>query len=279
MVWIYFQELAEYQKLSSLGYEQLHIVKTTDSAKPSLCQECQQVILIRHQCGMTLPPSTKESLEVSEMTSTSSSAASRSHARILALQDVEKAWKASEADYFSRSCAWPKRSSHLSYSLKTYRLSPSEGDFKWLEKLPRWGMIVGGVCYPLEKWELCTSESDGLCRGTPNTTIPTPTASDSRRGSGKTYSPKSKSQTDRTLVTYAKKGFPTPKARDYRDTGCPSEMERNSPSLASQMIQGSGKKLCPRWTSLLMGYPTTWLELEPLETLSCHPKLEKLLKF
>src|SRR5688572_721905 len=70
-----------------------------------------------------------------------------SHARISVLQDLEKAWQESEADYFLRLCAWPKKSSPNSYSLKTCQQSQQEEDFKSLKKLPRWGMIVAGVLY------------------------------------------------------------------------------------------------------------------------------------
>ena len=92
--------------------------------------------------------------------------------------------------------------------------------------------------------------------------IPTPSASDSKRGPGKHYDPKSKRQSDRTLVTYAKKAkLPTHQARDYIDKVRPSEMNRHSPSLASISIQNSGKKLCPKFVALLLGYPTTWIQL------------------
>ena len=75
------------------------------------------------------------------------------HARTSALQDMEKAWKESEADYFSRSFAWPKKSSPNSYSWKTCQQLPFVGDCESLEKLPKWGMIVDGALYPLRRSE------------------------------------------------------------------------------------------------------------------------------
>src|SRR5690606_41850587 len=92
-------------------------------------------------------------------------------AKTSALRAVEEAWKASEADFFSRSCGWPKKRSPASYSLRTSQLSelvvPHELEKNW----PASGMIVDGVLYPLKKWERITRESDGFYL------LPTPSAS------------------------------------------------------------------------------------------------------
>jgi hypothetical protein len=62
--------------------------------------------------------------------------------------------------------------------------------------------------------------------------------------------------------------WPTPAARDWKDNGkSPSEMKRKSPSLPAIAIrlnpESIGKKLCPKWISVLMGYPSMWTKLEP----------------
>ena len=80
-------------------------------------------------------------------------------------------WGESEAYFFSRSCAWPKKSSPRSYSLKTSAQS-EHGDWTELsKKLPKSGMTVDGVCYPLQTLELTTKENDGsVWLGTPRAT-------------------------------------------------------------------------------------------------------------
>jgi len=55
-----------------------------------------------------------------------------------------------------------------------------------------------------------------------------------------------------TVVTMAT--WPTPCARDYRDTGAPAEHARNTPTIASMV----GGALNPAWVEALMGFPTDW---------------------
>lgn len=163
-MWIYLKastsslELEEFPKLSINGVQQNITAKSTPTVKQSCSQEWQVETSIRLLSGMTLQHSTQENWEPS--TSLSAASHNENRARTLALQDMEQVWKESEVDYFSRSCAWPKKSSPNSYSLKTYQLLQQEGDFKLLEKLPKWGMIVDGVLYPLQALELYTKEKD-----------------------------------------------------------------------------------------------------------------------
>lgn len=203
-----------------------------------------------HPFGMILEPSQPQNLR-NEILTLSSAAF---HARILVLLDMEEAWKESEADCFSRSYAWPKKSSPVSYSLKTSQLSHIEVDFEWLEKLPRWGMIVDGVLYPLHPLEHCIEEKGGFY-------WPTPRANKIGGYASPGYSP--------TLET-AVKMYATP---------CASQANKpiREPSLSRQKgehgedIQDSvgrlnpsniGKKLCPKWVSVLMGFPIMWLDLD-----------------
>lgn len=49
--------------------------------------------------------------------------------------------------------------------------------------------------------------------------------------------------------------WPTPAARDFKDTGTsPSEFERNTPGAVSR----AGGSLNPSWVSQLMGFPAGW---------------------
>lgn len=232
MAWIYLVESEALQSPSKNGLDHLPIAKSINIAKDFSSPEWPLRIWSKLQYGMIYGVS---NLLFSKDQSTSSTEAF--HARISALQDAEKAWKENEAGYFSRSCAWPKKSSPNSYSLKTSQPSQAEGDFESLEKLPKWGMIVDGVLYPLKALERHMFERGSFF-------LPTPCARDVRIGKRKDRSKLRKGQLCEQIGRL--------RESDY------------------------GRKLCPLWIEQLMGYPTEWIKLEPLETQSCPPKLEKL---
>jgi hypothetical protein len=146
-------------------------------------------------------------------------------ARILVWRVWAKAWRESEADWYSRSFAWPKKSSPIGYFLKTCQPSPHEGDFESLEKLPKWGMIVDGVLYPLHPLERYTGEKGGSF-------LPTPQACDATKGPAKKYVENGEQSSMRNLVTLS-----------YR-------------------IWKAGV-LSPEVLEMMMLYPTGWTELEP----------------
>jgi hypothetical protein len=161
-------------------------------------------------------------------------------ARTSALQDMERVWRESEADYFSRSCAWPKKSSQNLYFWKTSPLYAHEVGFESLEKLPKWGMIVGGVLYPLKNGSI-KKEKGGFV-------LPNLMTSDSSRGPAKIYNKSGKQSSMRNLVTIS-----------YR-------------------IWKTGP-LTPRVSEKLMGYPGGWTELEPWAMQWFLNKRKRLLKY
>ena len=56
--------------------------------------------------------------------------------------------------------------------------------------------------------------------------------------------------------------WPTPAARDYKDTGTsPAEFTRNTPGLAAC----AGGSLNPSWVEKLMGFPDGWVDPLPLK--------------
>ncbi len=297
-MWIYLKDcrsLAE-SVVSTLrsedGCNQSPTAKSSHTAKVFSCKECKKGICPKHQYGMILEPSTLRRFRKStQMISISSTEASRNCAKISALQAVEQAWKESEADYFSRSCAWPKKSSPSSYSLKMSQPSLVEAVFELLEKLPRWGMNVDGVLYPLRPLEPCTEEKGGSCWPTPQARAQTDTPSERKR-----HTP---------CLESAVMMWPTPAARDWKDSGMEhSAQNRKSPCLPAAVMMATptasqaskpirapspsrahgehgedlqdsigrlnpesiGKRLCPKWTSVLMGYPPGWSSLKRLET-------------
>lgn len=255
MVWIYLQESGESHFPLKNGYDQLHIAKLNPIAKVSSCKECKRGICPKHQYGMILQHSETLSLiqDLSICQSTLSTVAFP--AKISLLQELEKAWRESEADYFSRSCAWPKKSSPSSYSLKMSQQSPQEADFKSLVKLPRWGMIVDGVCYPLQKPERGINVSGGSYWPTPQARAQSDTLSERRR-----HTPCLETQV-KMIATPTSSQASKPINRP-----CPSAETGNHGETTQQSIgrlnpEHIGKKLSTQWTSVLMGYPPNWTEL------------------
>lgn len=305
MPWIYLVESEAYLLPCEITAEQSPIAKSNRIAKVSSCRECKKGICAKHQFGTTYELYHLKNFHQSTLF------AEGFHAKIFQLQDGEQAWKESEAGFFSRSCAWPKKSSPHSYSLKTSQPSLGEGVFEWLESLPKQGMIADGVLYPLQALERSTKESAGSFWLTPSTMDNLPVregeALENALHRGKNRDSRRKvSGRLNEQVAYPQM-WPTPKARDFRDSGeSPGDRRRNSPSLpcvvktlvatptASQAskpirapsptrangthgedLQDSigrlnpemiGKKLSVQFVECLMGFPTKWTELKPLET-------------
>lgn len=243
-MWIVLMECRSFQVLgeSTLplndGCGHQFIVRLTLTAKACFCPECKMKILIDHQYGTILKLLDLQESRNSPKRLTSSSAGSRDCAKTSVLQELEKAWQESEADYFSRSCAWPKKSSPNSYSLKTSQPSQQEGDFKSLDRLPKWGMIVDGVLYPLHPLEHYTKEKGGFF-------WPTPRASDyKRQDSPCERRRQSPSLTTKMNMFYGKKN----------------------------------QRINLRWIEWLMGYPSEHTQLKPWVMQWYRLKLKKRLK-
>lgn len=235
MVWTYLAESADCLLPSKGGSNLSPIVKSTPIVKQCFYHAWERVKSPMPQYGTI---SNRLILMDSETMWTSSM--EDSPVRISVLQEMEKAWRGSEASYFSRLFGFPKKSSPNSYSWKTSPPSLLEGVFESLKKLPAWGMIHDGVLYPLKK-----------------------VAMPFMKEKGGSY-------------------WPTPRASDSKRQDSPSDRKRNSPSLTTRVNMELGtknQKINLKWMEWLMGYPIGWTELKPLETQSCHPKLEKLLKF
>jgi DNA (cytosine-5)-methyltransferase 1 len=65
--------------------------------------------------------------------------------------------------------------------------------------------------------------------------------------------------------------WPTPVARDYKDSGSQEALirardKRDSPGLALLVGAEGGGQLNPTWVEWLMGWPLGWTDLKPLET-------------
>jgi hypothetical protein len=232
VAWICFQGSAESPWRLPSGSGQSPIVSVTDTLNRFYFRECRKVVSLSHRYGMMLelfPETTFKEWLISS--------SEDFPARTFHPQDAELAWKASEADYFSRSCAWPTKSSPSSFSLK---MSPQSGHADSTELGKNWppaGMIADGVCYPLSTWERRIKGSDGfVLLATPTATgnqdfasmqkwpscramIPTPGAQDAKhRGTINTGLDRLKRGKQITLDQHVQL-WPTPRASDSTHGG------------------------------------------------------------
>jgi hypothetical protein len=171
---------------------------------------------------------------------------------------------------------------------KTHQCSLLGDLDEFLETWPQWGLMRNGEC-----WEQQTLAQTTRGTGfgfvpngvdyfhTPNTTgldggsnsrkalrkrlLPTPDAS--QRGPTKDYNPQAKSQSGRTLQTFAAK-FPTPQSNDAKNA-----VVRHRTKSLQVMLGGTiatdnpeliGGQLNPMWVEWLMGWPLGMTDLKPL---------------
>ena len=113
------------------------------------------------------------------------------------------------------------------------------------------------------------AESAPCTSGTGFSSLPTPTAGDSKERSYQ-YDQGNHEKPRLTLVGIARM-YPTPKARDYRTGDRPehkrARMKRtgtwHSPDLND--VAAPGGRLNPTWVEWLMGFPLGWSELDESE--------------
>lgn len=284
MVWTYLAESVDSVTPWQIGSDQLPIVKSKDTQEVCSYHACLRASCQSHQSGMTSKLCTDECCLV--LTSYTGD----SPVRILVLQDLEKAWKESEADYFSRSCGLLASYDHHSFSWKTCQQSLVEDLEKLPQKLPKQGLIVDGQLYPLRKLERITDAKDGGYLPTPTVCgnynkkgssknsgnglatyvkmFPTPPASDATTGAiiGKNDTFKvlpsgnmrkfNKNGTNGSLgLARHVQFFPTP---DASARGARKNQNGHQYTLQDAV----GGQLNPTWVEWLMGYPTGWTELK-----------------
>jgi hypothetical protein len=194
-------------------------------------------------------------------------------------------WRGSFTKYNPDSFLW-----------KTHQCSLVGDLDEFLGTWPAWGSMRNGECWERQTLAHLTKETEfGFVPNgvdyfhTPNTTgldggsnsrralkkrlLPTPDAS--QRGPTKDYNPQAKSQSGRTLQSFAAK-FPTPQASDNRDRGNmsnPSVQRRvaiGKQISLSQSVHPTSGQLNPTWVAWLMGWPLGWSNLKPLEMGKSH---------
>lgn len=164
MAWIYFQALEDSPKPWKATSGRLPTAKTTDTLKEYCYPAWLGAICHTHPFGPTLPP-----CELKNYRNQSISSMEDFPVKTLALQDAERAWKESEAAYFSRSQGSLARYDPPSCSWRTYQQSLFEAQSELLESFAAYGMTVDGEFYPLQTWARITDEIDGGYWRTPDT--------------------------------------------------------------------------------------------------------------
>jgi hypothetical protein len=234
---------------------------------------------------MTLEQSPQSALPQMELPLMQSAEAS--HAKTLASQEKAQALKANVVDYGLNTPELLASFDHDTSSWRTSQHCLVEGLTEFSERWPRSGMMQSGTAYQLQPLAPLTDATEcGLWR--------TPQASDGQRGTyatqksmdshlakGKQLSlpnqvkhihlwPTPKANDAKKGVNFdmtnnrnglpaAAKMYPTPCARDWKDTGtAPSELKRHSPPLAVL----AGGALNPMWVEWLMGFPLGHTDLK-----------------
>ena len=275
---------------SNLGFEPSPTVKATLTLKPSCSRAWKTEAFPLLQYGTTyvpLPPKLsacgKEGTKEARSVLISLPPASRSYAKISPLREMEKAWEASEADYFLRTSDSLARYDRASSSWKMFQaFGPAERTL-CPDDWPASGMIADGIVYPLSTWERRTLENDGGF-------WPTATATDAKSSRNATVKDRQVEGHTGTTLTDFVTLFPTPTAQTYGTNlgGSSGRVGTARPSLDQMARQGlwptpkaseadrssgstnvrgnetlssaAGGSLNPRFVSLLMGYPADWVE-------------------
>jgi len=248
MVWIYLADTEVSRSHSENWLDLSPTVRSSDTLSQSYFQECQRDFYQELQSGTMSKPLQEGTCQPKL---TSSTGASR--ARISVLQEMERAWRESEAGFSTKCVDWSKKSTQDSSSWKTSQ--PLElADFeKSSENLQIWGMAVDGLVYLPKKLEPHILEKGGSSWPTPNTLDSM--AVRPWKALERQFNMARKGRTKPANLREAihKECYPPIKPYDHKTLG----------------------KLNPTWVEWLMGVPSGWTELKPWAMELFQPKSKK----
>lgn len=238
MAWIYLVASEESVKPFRPGLDQSHTVKMTDTLKLCSYHAWLGATCFQLQYG-TMCEHFEEALLA---TPKSTSYTEASHVRTSVLLEMEKVWRETEADFFTKSQGLYMKFDLASCSWKTSQLSLSEDLEMSSENLPSWGMTLAGQLYQPKKLEPIICEDDGLC-------LPTPMAS--RCG----YQSQGSGEKKYMLPQLWQMGkIPTPMARDWKAEGMKAGLKRKSPSVSTYWRETTGTIMPVSFIEWIMGY-------------------------
>ena len=153
------------------------------------------------------------------------------------------------------------------HSLRTVQCCLFEDLNQSLQTWPRWGSMRNGECFQQPMLVQTMKENEfGLSEKIPNNLdfFHTPCTTGIDGGSN-----------SRKALKKRMEIWPTPVARDYKDTGSKEALTRQknarqSPGVALLVGAENGGSLNPMWVEWLMGWSLGWTELKPLETDKFH---------
>ena len=167
-------------------------------------------------------------------------------------QECGEKWRGSFTKYNPDSFSW-----------KTHQCSLLGDLDEFSETWPQWGLMRNGEC-----WEQQTLEQ--IIRGTGSglleQTWPTPRSCSAMAATITPESAWNEKRNPNFETIVGRVMFPTPTCHNAKEGAYPSELTRNTPTLATH----AGGKLNPMWVEWLMGWPLAWTDLKPLETDKSH---------
>lgn len=237
MAWIYLAESAASPSHSNPGCEPSLIVNKTDTLSQYFFQDNMKENCTELQSGMTCKRSTETCCRQLTLSSEASPA------RTLALREIGRAWKESEADFIGNCFASSKKRNHNMFFSKTSQQLGRPDLIEWSHHLPQSGMIVAGRLYQPEKLVPRMPGKGG------SFWLPTPTA----------------------------KHYGSNKGGGAGRVGKPRHSIHQMATLG--LLPGHPKGvLNRRYLELVMGYPLTWTEIGALGIQWFRPKQEKRFK-
>jgi hypothetical protein len=284
MSWLFSQALVEeYLGASSLDGEQSAPLNGKPTQQAYCAPDKMTVFSRLFRFGMTFKPLTDIPGEELSMSSVVDF-----HVRTLVPQEKAQELMESEAECGDKWLASFVKYDPDSSLWKTHQCSLLGDLEEFLETWPQWGLMRNGECWEQQTLERLTRGTEsGLSPNgvdsfhTPNTTG-LDGGSNSRRALRK------------------KMGLPTPNSRDWKDgqtagnrkspglgvvahwptprtkgmcggTGSWDLLKKNTTIEEARLMgAGNGGQLNPPWVEWLMGWPTEWTDLKPLEMDKSH---------
>lgn len=264
MAWIYLAESGESHKPWHHVCVQLPIVKKSQVLSASFFPGCIEEKSKEPQSGMTLLLFEDQCFH----RLTSSPEAFR--VRTSALQDFAKAWVASGRVYSSILSGLQKKQRPQFYFSRMLKVLDPTLRLSGL-KLKSLATNAGMDLFPPEKSELTIEENDGSY-------WPTLPASQNGSNQGGALGRKGKIRLS-LWALWSQGALPTPCSRDWKDTGSPAGMRRESPSLPTYWKATIGTNMPVSFCEWIMGYSIGATRSEPWATAWFRNKSEQHLGF
>ena len=257
MSWHFSQALVvEYLEVLPMDGEPFAPLRSSDMPETYCLRDKTTECLNLFQYGMMSEPSTA-SLGADLLTWYRVDFLAKTSAQREQCADV-RGWQVNGAVYGGRCCELLERWRRPMFSAKIHQLSEQVDLMKWSKDLPTSSMIADGSLWALTLSDLITDANDY------GSMLPTPTARDWKDTIGMgTVRQDGKTRLDR---------LPMLVFQYVRDADASSRASADITGVQIVNLKGlveieiSGRDYCPELSEWLMGWPTGWTDLKPLET-------------